>query len=320
MTAKDQKVTFYTIGDQGYFLGVVTLLNSLRLTQNYSDLVVLDCGLIPTQRELLTPHCQLVEISNQQASNSTLFKPFPYHLQPTGIVALIDSDTIVTRSLAEIIHLASSGKICVFPDPESDRYFAQWQQLFDLSSPPRHQTYANAGFIVFSTARWSNLLEKWWHACQRIVSHPTLAEGAANSEPFAQADQDALNAILMSEIPTDALAFQPEAEEVYRENLYDFQIVDLQTLKCEYRGYITSILHSNGSPKPWNHQAWRLVRRRDVNMRLLMQRLLTGSDITLKVPVDMLPFWLRPGIATQLSIYGLYAVNPVISAIRKSYL
>ncbi len=320
MTAKNQEVTFYTIGDNRYFLGVVTLLNSLRLTNNYSDLVVLDCGLTPTQRELLAPHCKLVEISNEQASNPTLFKPFPSQLHPTGIVALIDSDMIVTRLLAEIINLASIGKICVFPDPESDRWFAQWQQLFDLPNAPRHQIYANAGFVVFSTSHWSNLLEKWWQACQRILSHPTLAEGAANTEPSAQADQDALNALLMSEIPAHALAFQPPEEEVYRENLYEFKLVDVQKLECKYCDRMTTILHSNGSPKPWNHQSWRLVRRRDANMRLLMHRLLTGEDITLKVPVDMLPFWLRPGIVAQISIYALYAANPLISAIRKSYL
>lgn len=222
--------------------------------------------------------------------------------------------------MQKLLILQVIGKICVFPDPESDRWFAEWQQLFNLPNAPRHQIYANAGFVVFSTLHWSNLLEKWWQACQRILSHPTLAEGAANTEPSAQADQDALNALLMSEIPAHALAFQPPEEEVYRENLYEFELIDVQTLECKYGDRSVTIFHSNGSPKPWNHQSWRLVRRRDANMRLLMHRLLIGEDVTLKVPVDMLPFWLRPGIAAQISIYALCAANPLISAIRKSYL
>lgn len=119
-------------------------------------MVVLDCGLTATQRELLAPHCKLGEISNEQASNPTLFKPFPSQLHPTAILVLIDSDMIVRRLLAEIINLASIGKICILPDPESDRAFAEWQKLFDLPNAPRHQIYANAGFVVFSTSHWSN--------------------------------------------------------------------------------------------------------------------------------------------------------------------
>lgn len=77
-----------------------------------------------------------------------------------------------------------------------------------------------------------------------------LAEDVANTDPSAQFDQDALNALLVSEIPVHALAFQPPTEEVYRENLYEFELVDVQTLECKYCDRTTTTLHSNGSLKP----------------------------------------------------------------------
>lgn len=93
----------------------------------------------------------MIEMSGKLATNSTLFKPFPYLLNPTGTVIIIDSDMIVTRSLEEIINLTKQGKICAFPDPEDERWFSQWQQLFDLPNVPRNQIYVNASFVALST-------------------------------------------------------------------------------------------------------------------------------------------------------------------------
>ena len=199
----DREITFYTISDDRYFLGVVGLTNSLRLTGHHNNLVVLDCGLTQSQLELLRPHCSMIEMSRELATNPTLFKPFHYLLKPKGIVVIIDSDMIVTRSLEPILNLDKNGKICAFPDPENNRWFREWHQLFSLSSEPRHQTYVNAGFLAFSTRYWPNLPERWWQSCERILIHPTVAEGVIDG-PSAQADQDALNALL------ELLLFNPE--------------------------------------------------------------------------------------------------------------
>src|SRR5690349_8711865 len=108
----DNHVTFYTIGDAGYFAGTVGLLNSLRLTGHHHELVVLDNGFTPRQRALLSAHCTLVEKSQAEVSNPCMLKPSPYLLNPAGTVVIIDSDMIVTRSLDEILTLAGQGKIC----------------------------------------------------------------------------------------------------------------------------------------------------------------------------------------------------------------
>ena len=51
--------TYYTIANAPFFPGLVALLNSLRLSGNAGELVVLDRGLEEEQRELLEPHAPL---------------------------------------------------------------------------------------------------------------------------------------------------------------------------------------------------------------------------------------------------------------------
>ncbi|NJP22329.1 MAG: hypothetical protein HC763_28650 [Hydrococcus sp. CRU_1_1] len=306
----DRNVTFYTISDARYFPGVVALLNSLRLTGHQHRLVILDCGLTPNQRESLQTHCTLFEMPKVLASNPTLFKPFPNLLNPTGTVVIIDSDMIVTRSLQNIIDLAQQGKICAFPDPECDRYFEEWQTLFDLPNKPRRQTYVNAGLLAFSTEYWPDLLPKWWQACHKILSHPTIAEGVADN-PSAQADQDALNALLMSEIPPDAIALQPKDGEVFRRRFQQVRVTNRQTLAATYRGQDTTILHCCDSPKPWHDRAWRKIRADDAYI-YLMRRLLSERDVTVKVKAKQVPIWLRGGILGQLAFHGLDRLNGAI--------
>jgi hypothetical protein len=307
-TVKQQEVTFYTIGDARYFLGVVGLLNSLRLTGHEQKIVVLDCGLTPKQRDLLSPHCTLFQMPKELATNPTQFKAFPYLLQPQGTVVIIDSDILVVRSLQGLIDTGKQGNICVFPDLGINRYCQQWHEFFALSSPPRKQTYVNAGFIAFSTNYWPNLLERWWQACERTFAHTTISEGASHTSPCAAGDQDALNAILASEYPTEALALQSKYEEIGGRFLREVQIVNLQTLACKYCQNDITMLHSNGSPKPWEAKTVRSLVRRFAYVKLL-RRLLTGTDVPIKVPTEDLPMVYRPGLLGQLFLFGLSILN-----------
>jgi hypothetical protein len=309
-TNDSHDLTFYTIGNAPYFPGVVALLNSLRVVGHHHELVVLDCGFTPQQRSSLSQHCTLVQCPSDQVTNPTLFKAFPYLLDATGIVVIIDSDIVVTKSLQGLTNLANQGKICAFPDPEYDRWFAGWQQLFGLRAELRRQMYVNAGFLVFDASHWPHLLERWWQACQAIKFHPTIAEGAPDG-PSSQADQDALNAILMSEVPLDALALQPEEEAPTASALWrDVHVVNTQTLACIYRGYTTMLLHNSGSPKPWETRAWKRIRH-NAYVRLL-HRLLYNEDMVFRMNPEELPIWLRPGILGQISIFGVDMLNRIV--------
>jgi hypothetical protein len=298
-----QQATFYTIGNARYFPGVAALLNSLRLTGHRGELVILDCGFTPRQWDLLRAHCTLVDRPPEHVSSLWMLKPYPHLLRPEGTIVIIDSDMIVTRPLDTLVALADQGRICAFPDPESERWFGEWQQLFGLQGPLRRQVYVNAGFVAFSTRHWPHLLERYWEACQRIKAHLTIGEGAADG-PSSQGDQDALNAVLMSEVPEEALALQPREEEPY---LPLTRVVDRRTLACTYRGYSSVLLHQSGSPKPWDRRAWQHVHH-NAYVRLL-RRLLLEPDVALRVDPAELPLWLRPGLRGQLAIRGLDAMN-----------
>jgi hypothetical protein len=290
----DDDVTFFTIGDAAFFPGVAGLINSLRLLGYAQRIVVADCGFSPTQRDLLAPHATLVPLSRADVKNPQQYKAFPHLLRPRGTVAIVDSDIIVTDSIDDMLSSARAGKICVFPDPEEHRWFAQWESVFALAAPPRRQTYVNSGFEVFSTTHWPALLGRWWQACERIFPQPTIREGAARDDPTSQSDQDALNALLMSEFPADAIAFQPANAMAFRWDFERVHVEDERTLGCEFKGTSVVALHAVAGPKPWQSRASGEATPRNAYVRLL-RRLLTGDDATVRVPPDHLPRWLRRG-------------------------
>jgi hypothetical protein len=304
------RVTFFTVCNDKYFPGLVGLVNSLRLMGHDDPVVVGDCGLTAAQREALAPLCRLFKLDSSLVRNPTQYKPFPFLLHPQGIVVMIDSDMIVTKSLNPVLALAAQGKICAFPDPEHDRWFSEWQEIFSLPSVPRKQTYVCAGFVAFSASLWPDLLELWWEACQRIRGHPTLQEGVPSSGATAQGDQDALNALLMSEFPFDALLLLPDDEQVYIHQLRQVRSADARTLRCQYKGQQLLILHACCTPKPWqpNGVCFRGDVRGDVYLRFL-RRLLSAPDVALKVPTPLLKIWLRQGVVADLVCFGRSFAN-----------
>lgn len=299
----DDDATFFTIGDAGFFPGVVGFVNSLRLVGHSERIVVADCGFTPAQRDLLRPHCTLVPLSRDDVKNPQQYKAFAYLVRPKGIVATIDSDIIITGSLRDMFASARKGKICVFADPDDRRWFAEWEQVFALDGPPRRQTYINSGFVVFSTVHWPKLLERWWQSCERIFTHPTIYEGASHGSASGQSDQDALNALLMTEIPPGAVEYQSKDGEAFRESLDAVRIVDPKSLRCTLNGTSTVALHDTGGPKHWQQAAWAEVSPRH-SYTVLLRRLLVSDDVAVRVPQNRSPAWLRPGAVGRLSLDG----------------
>ena len=199
--------TYYTIANAPFFPGLVALLNSLRLSGNRGELVVLDRGLEEEQRELLAPHATVVQLPDEHVSHPALLKPYAQALDPKGVVILLDSDMMVVRSLDWIVEQAAAGRICLFPDPIPDRWFAEWADTLELSAPLRRGTYLNAGFVAFDVERWPSLLSRWWELCAKIPADQLYTDQAV---PFWAADQDALNALLFSELPEEAVEELPD--------------------------------------------------------------------------------------------------------------
>jgi hypothetical protein len=314
--------TFYTVSTARYFPGTVALLNSLRLTGNTGELVVLDVDLSSQQKAHLDPHCTLVEVPRRVAVNPLLLKPFPASLGASGIVVIIDSDIIVTGDLSRVLAEAEAGKICVYPDSQSDRWFAEWEQLFELAAPLRRQGYVNSGFVAFSSASWPELLRRWQRMSETIPSARTRAGGAARETPLWDGDQDALNAILMSEVPADALAMLPAAEApASMRDRHRVRVLDTHGLACSVGDLPTVFVHSAGTPKPWQDDGWQRKLWADGYVRLL-PRVLFEHDVCVRLRARDLPLWLRPGyrgrlIARVLDV-GHFAFRTTPQQIRRS--
>ena len=247
----------------GYLPGTLALIDSLRVTGFDGEVTVLDTGLDGHERAVLERRATVRTLPGDPSIHAVLRKPRLHELEPAGVVIFIDSDMIITRSLAHVVEQAEAGKICLFADHHSsgERAFPVWETTFELSAPLRRRRHLNTGFAAFSVDHWPDLLRRWDDACRRIppdaVFVPVMHEPAATrfaSRPFWGGDQDALNAILMSEIPEAAIAQQPEDEEIYPETLPEVEIVDEVSLECRYRGGSPVVLHYLLSPKPWQSE------------------------------------------------------------------
>jgi hypothetical protein len=288
-------VTFFTISDAGFVPGTIGLVDSLRLQGHGGPIVVLDCGMREDQRRLLGREVTLIPWDRSQATNPTLFKPFAHLTDPSGVVVIIDSDVIVTAPLDGIIDRAASGDICVFPDPEADRWFAEWQSVFDLPSSPRQQPYVNAGFVCLSVDHHPDLLRRWWELCRSIWHEPSLYEGAADG-PTSQVDQDALNALLMTGVERERIhLLDPDLAPASGALAEGVKVLDDRTLACSYRGRRSLLLHVAGKAKPWRIRDWPYVL--PTAYTRLLRRLLTGDDTVLRAIPSDLPPWLRRGRA-----------------------
>lgn len=300
------KVTYYTISDHGFFLGTVALLNSLRLTRNLGEFVVLDAGLTPSERELLSEHVTVVAPPKQIEGNPAIMKPYPHFLGPSGTIVLIDSDIIVTGSLDSVIDRAYEGKICVYPAwwPKArSRWFAEWENTLKLRSPLRREAFVHAGVVALSMEHWPDLLGRWWEACELVPPNEHFAPG----RPFYVGEADVLNALLMSEIPREALALLPEGDEVFGG---DARIEDVETLTCTSAGKPTKILHFVDSPKPWERSGW--LRLAATDYVRLMRRVLLAIDVPLRLDPGQVPLWLRPGLGGEVALRVLGGANRAV--------
>jgi hypothetical protein len=286
-------VRFCTLADARYFLGLVALVNSLRLLGHREPITVTDIGLTDDQRRALEPECEIVSAPPGVARHPWLFAPTACLAAPAEIVVYLDADIVVTRPLHDLIERARLGGIVVFPDALPGRWFAEWEQVFELTAPLRKQQYVNSGCFLVSTRRFPQLLPRWAEACERIVGHPTATDDPyAIDTPTGFADQDALNALLMSEYPAVVLDRQPAGTEVHRPDLRSVEVRDVRTLECRLAGQPVTVLHHWGSPKPWESPSSDDF----VNAyTTCLLRLLHGDDVAVRIDRGDVPRWLRSG-------------------------
>ena len=303
--------TYYTVADRGFFPGAVALLNSLRLTGNTGEIVVLDAGLTADQRARLEPHARVERPPRDAVEHPTLLKPFVHELHRDGVAVLIDSDVVVTSSLDSLLAQADEGKICACWDhPDAiHRIFPEWVELFGLRTALQPRTYVNAGFVAIGGALAAPLLRRWWEATELLIGRQWVPDA---DDPAWDFDQDTLNALLMSEF-ADAELIDLRHEMALPPDLYRTRLFDGGTLETMLDGRRVQLLHYTGGPKPWHRHGWSRSRR-DAYTALL-PRLLFGSDVALRVDPREVPLWLRPSAPGAAALAAQSVVNRSIRAL-----
>jgi hypothetical protein len=292
-------------------VGAVAMLNSLRLTGNEGELVLLDNGLSDDQRRRLEPHARLEPVARETVEWPTLLKPSVHELHREGVAVLIDSDIVVTGPLGDIVDQAAEGAVCAYPDhPEAlERSFEEWIELFGLKAPLRPRTYVNAGFLAVGGELAPTLLRRWWEATERLIEHHWTPDAR---NPVRDLDQDSLNALLMSEVGPEEIRDLPQGMAI-PPDIYRTRVVDDRTLASSLDGLPVRLLHYTGAPKPWDARGWTRARR-DAYTELL-PRLLFGADVPIQLRPSEVPVWLRPTSGGAAALSALNVANRGIRAV-----
>jgi hypothetical protein len=297
------------VSDAGFFVGTVALLNSLHRNAEALPLTVLDRGMTPSQRRLLEPHCELVSGGRDRGGHlAKLEAPLRSRADP---VVLVDSDILVVDSVAEPLAAAAGGSLFAFTEPPgAERWFPEWSELFGLRAPLRPGPTLNAGFVVLSPARLPGVLERWAELCEGLAVRAAESSWeelrGQRGSPLWLVDEDALNALLLSELPDGVATVGADHGMVISPtDLAATKVVDRDRWRCEWHGMPVSVLHGVGLRKAWQRAAVREVRRTAFLGGL--RRFLTGPDLAVRVPERELAPWLRSGVRGASVRWALHA-------------
>ena len=280
-------VAIYAISDSRFFLGLVALVNSLRLQGHGERIYVLDCGLADYQREMLSGEATLITAPAGTAPH--LLKYLVPLLHPADIMLLIDADIIVTRSLEPLIEAADEGKIVAFTDKLHDRFDPRWSDLLGLG-PLRRQPYVNSGFLVVPRSPGLEVLTALQAGQESVDLQKGILSDGTPDYPFYFPDQDVLNAILASKVQPESLAIM-EHRLAPHPMFEGVELLDERTLRCSYSDGLEPFgLHQVLQRKPW------LAPVRRTLYSDLLPRLWLGSDLALQLEPEQLPLRFRSGM------------------------
>ena len=275
----------HCVSSAEYFLGAVGLVNSLRLAGHREPIHILDCGLSPSQRKLLAATAELVDAPPGRAP--FMLKPVLPLADPAAAMVLIDTDMIVTRSLAPLIERASDGRVVAFRN-HAQRHEPGWGPLLGLG-PIRRQPYVCSG-LVATPARPASRCS----ACSRTSTTASIssARASASTTPSIRCSTPTRTCSTRSSragsMPSASIALEHRLSPMIP--FAGVEVIDVDAVRCAYAdGTEPYVLHHSMSPKPWQRTAYEGVYSR------LLRRLLTGPGLAVRVPEAEIPLGLREG-------------------------
>jgi hypothetical protein len=285
MTAERPQAAFYCVSSGVYFLGVVGLVNSLRLAGHTEPIFVLDWGLTREQRELLAPEVTLVR--GPADTQPFLLKTVAPLRHPADVMVLIDADMIVTRPMTELIEGASHGRV-IAVENNMDRYVPEWGELLDLG-PVRRQPYLSSGLVFLGGSVGEEVLRLMDDRQRRVEFDRGYLARNEPEYPLLYLDQDVLNAILAARVERDRVVGL-DGRLAPVPPFRGLRVVDEAALRCSYHdGVEPYVLHQYLPFKPWLEPVYDGVYSR------LLRRSLAGSDVAVHVPRPQVPLRMRTG-------------------------
>jgi hypothetical protein len=277
----------YTVGDASHFLGVVALVNSLRLSGWNDEIVLVDCGLTEGQRSFVEREVRLLGAPASFAPH--FLKVVGPVTRPARTMAVIDADVVVTRSLDPLFaEVAKCGKLIAVTDALGERFDERWDVLLDLG-PLRRQPYVNSGFLVAPLELGLRIFRDLGSLQERVDVRRSMIGSGKPEDPFYFLDQDALNALLLSgrfeaadvhALPYAALPHPPFA---------GIRVADKARMRISAEGAIEPFGLHHIQQKPW----LQVVPRTPYSQ--LLPRLWLADDLALRLEASQVPLRFRPG-------------------------
>jgi hypothetical protein len=279
---------FYTMADSTHFLGVVGLVNSLRLLGHREEILILDCGLSLEQRELLAPCASVIVGSN--STHPTLLKAHLPLVHPANVMIVLDADVIVTRSLTSLIEQARYGRIIVFRN-DQDRHKSEWGPALGLGRIKR-RPYINAGHFILPRDLGLSVLYSYQEAVAKIsLPRNGPPRSTCTRDIFYYSDQDVLNAVLGAKVPESQILYLSPWNAAFTP--FKGVRTDLATLRSSFDDEREIFLLHHILDKPW------LSPQPDSPYSVLLRRLLNSEDVAIRIPQKFIPLRLRFGTTAR---------------------
>ncbi len=296
-------VEVFTVADARYFVGAVASAVTVGRSLPAAGITVLDLRLRPDQRAWLADRYRVVDPPARRhpyAAKSFVALHLD-RLDPDGVAVVVDADLVATGPWDDYVASARAGALVAAIDPMADRHFDEWCTLLELPGPLHPRPYVNSGLVFWSIRHHGALLQRWMEVCARLGD----AGGAEKfGVPGVFGDQDALNALLMTEFVDTEVDVRPASEVEISKAMHGIRIRDLASFTCTGPDGPLRALHSVVRPKPREPgTAWRVEGA--AFARIL--RAAIGPAVASSPPVgplaatEVVP-WLRPGPVAGLRL------------------